>query len=311
MNMEMNKKLIKVVLLFLSLFLLSCKEPIKMIDVAEGVYESHSICRVTDKNGQSQYGVRDNRNGKSMIIPCNYSKIECVTHKRQVTYSAYQIDNISADRYYAALKGGKYDIYDDTGYLIKRDVYSYEYVTDVNQYIYWHLKMNILEGSLFLFWHSNKLFGPYDEIMAGYQNGFFFKKDGKWGYMKATYNTLYTTRTSINDATEFLSAKYQHLYEISDNWDCFFYLADDGGKWKVFDIRGIEIDDYYSIISPHKIMKATILKDISNVNPARYRSGLVRTGNKEVGVVKFDQYLAGGNDFNCHIRYQQRIKKSK
>ena len=138
-------------------------------------------------------------------------------------------------------------------------------------------------------------YGPFQDFEIGI-NGFFFKKNGKWGY----------SLLKKKEEKLLLEPCYDHILEVFDSYLCYYFLCDCNNKWQVYDIRGVKITDYPSAVNKRLLHaeKATSFRCAGEM--WKYKSGMIRSGDGPVGIATFDEYKFD-TDFKCHVRYRERV----
>lgn len=268
----------------------------KVIDVSDTIKTSKLKICTTQIEGKSLYGIR--HVDKGVIIPIIFDKID---------------DDINL---FICTKDGLISVYNILGELLAEDVVEVKLEYAIPTYTrfdggfqnkYYRLRMQ--NDSVYILMHFGTAltattsaysplykYGPFQDFEIGI-NGFFFKKNGKWGY-----NLLKNKKEK-----SFLKPQFDHILEVFDSYLCYYFLCDINNKWKVYDIRGVEITDYPSAVNKRLLQseKAETFRCVGDL--WKYKSGMIRSGDGPVGIATFDEYKFD-TDYRCHIRYQERIR---
>lgn len=276
--------------------MLLCACQPQIIDVEDTIKTSRLKICTTRVEGKSLYGIR--HVDKGVVIPIIFDKID---------------DEIEL---FICTKDGVKSIYNILGELLAENVVEIKLESAIPTYTRFdggfqnsYYRLRLLNDEVCILmpfgtsltattsaYSSLCKYGPFQDFEIGV-NGFFFKKNGKWGY-----NLLKKKKEK-----PFLKPEFDYILEVFDSYLCYYFLCGRNDKWRVYDIRGVEITDYPSAVNKRLLHaeKAETFRCVGDL--WKYKSGMIRSGDGPVGIATFDEYKFD-TDYQCHIRYIQRIK---
>lgn len=130
---------------------------------------------------------------------------------------------------YKALKGGLWYAYTGSTLINAPGFTSYESFKGCRHYGCLEWKINTPDGVYGMYSIFEDAYGPYEDIYPGVL-GYFFKKNGKWGYMAYDANS--------KNISELLPAEYECIVEINNSLSypqkqSYFLVKDTDGRLSV------------------------------------------------------------------------------